>query len=66
MVGTSVVAWAKTLSSTLQKTKDIKYPDLRGMGASRTLLSNFKKSQAGQSGMFLLCLCMTGWCLLEK
>ena len=43
VVRSAVLGWAKTLSSTVQNTKDIKYLDLQGTGGNRDSIFQLKK-----------------------
>lgn len=54
VVVSAPVEWTKSLFSTLQNTRDIKYLDLRGMRRNRDSTCQILKNPAGQAGPCLL------------
>ena len=52
VVYSAVFGWAKTLSSSVQNTKDVKYLDLQGIGENREAIFNLKKKK-GRSLLFV-------------
>lgn len=45
VVYSAVFGWAKTLSSSVQITKDVKYLDLQGIGENREAIFQLKKKK---------------------
>ena len=52
VVYSAVFGWAKTLSSSVQNTKDVKYLDLQGIGDNREAIFQLKKKK-GRSLLFV-------------
>lgn len=52
VVYSAVFGWAKTLSSSVQNTKDVKYLDLQGIGENREAIFQLKKKK-GRSLLFV-------------
>ena len=52
VVYSAVFGWAKTLSSSVQNTKDVKYLDLQGIGENREAIFQHKKKK-GRSLLFV-------------
>lgn len=48
VVYSAVFGWAKTLSSSVQITKDVKYLDLQGIGENREAIFQLKKKKKRQ------------------
>lgn len=46
VVYSAVFGWAKTLSSSVQITKDVKYLDLQGIGENREAIFQLKKKKS--------------------
>ena len=66
VVYSAVFGWAKTLSSSVQITKDVKYLDLQGIGENREAIFQLKKKKKRQ--VPLVCY-LSAWLsdvLLEK
>lgn len=55
VVYSAVFGWAKTLSSSVQITKDVKYLDLQGIGENREAIFQLKKKKKkkGRSLLFV-------------
>ena len=53
VVYSAVFGWAKTLSSSVQNTKDVKYLDLQGIGENREAIFQLKKKKKGRSLLFV-------------
>ena len=53
VVYSAVFGWAKSLSSSVQNTKDVKYLDLQGIGENREAIFQLKKKKKGRSLLFV-------------
>ena len=58
VVYSAVFGWAKTLSSSVQITKDVKYLDLQGIGENREAIFQLKKKKKKAGPFCLLPFCM--------
>lgn len=59
VVYSAVFGWAKTLSSSVQITKDVKYLDLQGIGENREAIFQLKKKKkAGPFGLLPFCMAL--------